>query len=383
MVCVSVRLGDKGVSKQTARVAPLELEPGRRTLVVSDIHGNLRLLRGLLDRAAFSPEDTLIVLGDILERHVDSLETLRYLMELSRRRDVRFLLGNCDNLVIDFVDHGGELLDDFFERWTGRLGLRSCLTRMAQLTGTPLRDRRDYPHAREVFRRAFAPELDFLRAMPHILMNDTYLLVHGGVPREEGLEELDAFSCMKNDHFWEQGYTFQRWVIVGHTPVTLYRGDIASAQPIVDRERHIISIDGGCTLKWDGQLNALILPRTPGEEFGLVSYDGLPTVTALDPQDPSPDPVNIRWGRSGLEVLERGEEFCRCRHLETGRELDILTEYIQRREGRTFCEDATDYRLPVSPGDRLGVVRTTSRGLLAKKDGVTGWYFGATAPEDR
>lgn len=40
------------------------------------------------------------------------------------------------------------------------------------------------------------------------------------------------------------------------------------------------------------------------------------------------------------------------------------------------CEDSTDYRLPVEPGDVLKVVERTSRGILAKKDGVTGWYFG-------
>lgn len=77
-----------------------------------------------------------------------------------------------------------------------------------------------------------------------------------------------------------------------------------------------------------------------------------------------------------MEVLERGEEFSRCRHLESGRELDILNEYL-RFDGGVHCEDSTDYRLPVSPGDRLGVVRATGRGILCKKNGVTGWYFGA------
>ena len=42
----------------------------------------------------------------------------------------------------------------------------------------------------------------------------------------------------------------------------------------------------------------------------------------------------------------------------------------------TRCEDSTDYRLPVEPGDALSIVRATSRGYLAKKAGVTGWYTG-------
>ena len=39
-------------------------------------------------------------------------------------------------------------------------------------------------------------------------------------------------------------------------------------------------------------------------------------------------------------------------------------------------DDFTDYALPVKKGDRLSVVKVTSRGIIAKKDGVTGWYYG-------
>mgnify|MGYP001029485412 FL=1 len=367
------------MSRKTAKVAPLVLEPGRRTFCVSDVHGNLPLLKGLLEKLGFSEADTLIVMGDIVERNTGSLATLRYLMELSRGYDLRFILGNCDNLVLDFVDEGGELLDSFFERWIGNLGDRSVLVQMAREAGASIESRADYPLARRTFRERFSAELDFMRAMPHILLNDDYLLVHGGVSREDGLESLIAFDCMKNDHFWEQGHVFQRWVIAGHTPVTLYRGDIPDADPIIDEASHIISIDGGCTLKVDGQLNALLLPARPtcAAEFSFVSFDGFPTVTALEWQEGSECSVNIRWGRSALELLEGGEEFSRCRHVETGRELDILNSYLRFRPEGVTCEDSTDYRLPVEPGDTLGVVRTTGRGILCKKGGVTGWYYGA------
>ena len=81
---------------------------------------------------------------------------------------------------------------------------------------------------------------------------------------------------------------------------------VPSAAPLLAEGRHIASIDGGCSLKVDGQLNALVLPERPGGAFSWFAYDGLPTATALDPQAPSADSVNIRWGRNALEVLERG-----------------------------------------------------------------------------
>ena len=88
-----------------------------------------------------------------------------------------------------------------------------------------------------------------------------------------------------------------------------------------------------------------------------------------------PRPVTIH----ALEVLERGAELSLCRHLETGRVLEVLTEYLYVDRGVTRCEDSTDYRLAVRPGDTLSVVRRISDRALVKKDGVTGWYFGRLA----
>ena len=360
-----------------AVVRPIDLPPGKRVLVVSDIHGNLPFLKGLLDKVGFSQEDILILLGDLVERNEGSLDTLRYVMELSRTHSgVYTLRGNCDDLIVNFVDGDGRLSDSFFhDRWFS-FGERSMLVKMAHLAGRSVETMADYPAARAAIRERFGPELDFLRGLPHIFINDHYLFVHGGVPREDRLEELDAYGVMKNDDFWNQGHSFRRWVIVGHWPVTLYRTDIPSAKPIVDNRRHIISIDGACSLKWDGQLNALILPGEPGGEFSYVSYDGFPEMTGLDAQASNPDPINIRYGHTKVEVLKRGEELSICRHVETGREVEILTEYIWEREGETYCEDSTDYLLPVEPGDKLSVVRQISDRALCKKDGVTGWYFG-------
>ena len=89
----------------------------------------------------------------------------------------------------------------------------------------------------------------------------------------------------------------------------------------------------------------------------------------------APRPVTIH----ALEVLERGAELSLCRHLETGRVLEVLTEYLYVDRGVTRCEDSTDYRLAVRPGDTLSVVRRISDRALVKKDGVTGWYFGRLA----
>ena len=317
-----------------AVVRPLSLPADRRVLVISDIHGNLPFLKGLLKKVQFSTDDILLVLGDILEKSTGGLDTLRYLMDLRRTHTLFFLQGNCENVTLDFLN--GAWPDQAAAQYGNFWGEKCAWVSMAHQAGVDVSDPKAFPAARQAIEALFPEELAFLRAMPTILLHEHYLFVHGGVPREHHLETLSAWACMKNDAFLDQGHRFQRWVVVGHWPVTLYHPDIPSAKPLLLPDRHIASIDGGCTLKADGQLNALILPREPGGAFSYRAYDGFPVMTALASQAPSPDPLNIRWGHSALEVLSLGEEFSRCRHLETGRELDILTDYLRQGPQGTY-----------------------------------------------
>lgn len=349
-----------------------DFAPGRRIIAVSDIHGNLPFFDGLMEQVGLTPEDILILVGDMLEKGKDSFALLRRLMELSRTHTVYPLCGNCDGLVLRFFE-GDELDERFFSFYLPKHP-ECTLLQMAREGG--FEQYEDLPRLRANLRRTYPEAWAWLKKMPSILETEHLVFVHGGVPSLDHMEDLERWSCMKNDDFLGQNRSFKKWVIVGHWPVTLYHPDIPSSAPIFLPDRKIISIDGACVLKVDGQLNALILPSEDSEDFSWQCYDGLPTALALDGQEASADPVNIRWGRSALELLEEGEETSLCRHLETGRVMPILNHYLRRDDKGLWCEDSTDYALPVTPGDRLTVVARTKHGALCKKEGVTGWYYG-------
>ena len=349
-----------------------QFPPDRRIVAVSDIHGNLPFFDALMDKIALTPRDILVLVGDMLEKGRDSLALLRRIMDLCRTHTVYPVCGNCDGLVLNFFET--DRLDGRFFSFYLPQHPESAIRQMAREGG--FEQVEDLPRLRADLRAAYPEVWAWLKSLPTILETEHLVFVHGGVPSLENMEGLEKWRCMKNDDFLGQGHRFDKWVIVGHWPVTLYRPDIPSAAPIILRDRKIVSIDGGCVLKADGQLNALILPGEGSEDFSWTAWDGLPTATALDSQPAGTDPVNIRWGRSTLEVLERGEETSLCRHLETGRVLPILNRYLRRGPDGVWCEDSTDYALPVEPGDRLTVVARTGRGSLCKKDGVTGWYYG-------
>ena len=349
-----------------------QFHPGQRVIAVSDIHGNLPFFRALMDRIRLTTEDALVLVGDMLEKGPDSLALLRHLMELSKTHQLYPLCGNCDGLVLRFFET--DALDRSFFSFYLPQHPESTLRQLAREGG--FEQLEDLPRLREDLRAAYPEIRAWLEGLPTILETEHLVFVHGGVPSLSRMEELDRWRCMKNDDFLGQNRSFDKWVIVGHWPVTLYNPAVPSAAPILLPERKIASIDGGCVLKMDGQLNALILPSEDSHPFPWESWDGLPVVTALDGQEGSSNSINIRWGHSALELLEEGAETSLCRHLESGRVLPILNRYL-RRDGRgLWCEDSTDYRLPVSPGDRLSLVQATRAGFLCKKEGVTGWYCG-------
>lgn len=361
----------------TAKLLRPAIPPGRRVLALSDIHGNAEFFQGVLKKAKFTPEDVLILVGDLFEKGEESLRLLRLLLELDQTHTVYPLCGNCDHLDVIFLEGRpgiDEALWPVFRTWDRR----SLILQMGEELGLHPQGPEDLPQLRETILEKMPREVAYLRSMAHILEVGRYIFVHGGIDREEDMESLPAYGCMKNDNFVGQGRSFDHWVVVGHWPVTLYRPDIPVARPWMKEDQHIVSIDGGCVLKVDGQLNALIIPDVYQEDMDYVAYDGLPVVTALQGQEASRNPLNIRWSDSVVEVLEEGEDVCWCRHPSTGRNLWILRDYLYVRssDGKLHCEDSTDYEVPVSPGDRLALVASCSRGHLVKKDGVTGWYRG-------
>ena len=81
-----------------ARVVRTEFPSGRRVLAISDIHGNLPFFRGVLKAARYTPEDILVLVGDLVEKGPDSLALLRAVME--RLRAAGYAVGNVDCTVL-------------------------------------------------------------------------------------------------------------------------------------------------------------------------------------------------------------------------------------------------------------------------------------------
>lgn len=77
-----------------------------RTLVIGDIHGGLKALKQVLERAEVTAQDTLIFLGDYVDGWGESAQVIQFLIELDQKQHCIFLKGNHDAWCEDWLRDG-------------------------------------------------------------------------------------------------------------------------------------------------------------------------------------------------------------------------------------------------------------------------------------
>ncbi|WP_196896129.1 metallophosphoesterase family protein [Aureivirga marina] len=90
----------------------------KKTFVIGDIHGGLKALKQVLEKAPITKEDTLIFLGDYVDGWSESSEVIQFLIDLEKKQHCIFIEGNhdlwCKNWLkkaekpLVWLMHGGE-----------------------------------------------------------------------------------------------------------------------------------------------------------------------------------------------------------------------------------------------------------------------------------
>lgn len=341
----------------------------KRILVTSDIHGCFDLFKALLKKLEYRPgEDTLVIIGDLVQKGCQNLDTVRFTMELSKQKNVFVLMGNNDIFTLEGTDK------DIFEHGT-YYRERSVLGEMTLAMGLPFPKNIEETHAlRKKMELAFSQELAFLRGLPHILETDRFLFAHAGLENED-LEHQTLKYVLSVPQFHETvKYSFQKLLLVGHWPVSNYRTDCLSEAPIYHQSCNVLSIDGGNTLKSFGQLTGVILDNETGE-WSWTGVDGLPKIQAPFSQLARPG-VAITWPDNLVEVLERRGNIARCRAKKNGAVLDIPVDFLYEKDGEVRTDDITNALLDVKQGEIVSVVREFGDRILIVKNGEAGFLKG-------
>jgi serine/threonine protein phosphatase 1 len=189
-----------------------------KTFVVGDIHGRCAQLLNLLDMLPRDPQaDTLVFLGDLIDRGADAPGCVDHILKLTRENpeQVICLRGNHEQMLLDFFDG---LSTIWLSPVTG--GERT----FEQYTGLPVRVRSeaDLDEMRRAFAESFPAEhLEFMRALPYYYEDEHAIYVHAGLDEGKHPRESSTVSLLwMRDMDFYKNYRGKPCVF-GHTPTPL------------------------------------------------------------------------------------------------------------------------------------------------------------------
>lgn len=186
-----------------------------KTFVIGDVHGRCAQLETLLEVLPRDEStDTLVFLGDLIDRGADAPGCVNRVLELHRSNPERVvcLRGNHEQMILDFIDGtsniwitpvtGGERT---YEQYAGR---RLSINSEA-----------DIEEARQTIENKVPSEhLDFFRDRPFYFENEYALYVHAGL--DHGKHPRDTAPQLL---LWSRDKDFYKHYrgkpcVFGHTP---------------------------------------------------------------------------------------------------------------------------------------------------------------------
>jgi len=166
---------------------------------IGDIHGSLTALNTIFNQELIIRTDTVVFLGDYIDRGPDSKGVLDFLIKGKRDFHFEFILGNHEIMmqaaaksrekVFEWLPHGGDQTLDSY-------GIG------------------DDPYW---FNKIDSSHWDFIDSCLPFLEIDQFIFVHAGLEKGKSLEEQNKYHLFWKPQEVPEQYDITKTVICGHT----------------------------------------------------------------------------------------------------------------------------------------------------------------------
>jgi serine/threonine protein phosphatase 1 len=207
-----------------------------KIFAIGDIHGCYDKLLRLMEQLPYDPErDTLVFLGDYIDRGTRSKDVITFLCGLRHRvKNLILLIGNHEFLLLEYHRTGDPALLPYLRH----LGIDATLNSFKAKSPKSLDGMLFLNEEHRQF---------FLSLLPYWETED-YIFVHAGLEPNTPLKQQDLSSlCEARSTFLWEDHDYGKLVIFGHTPFDM---------PFVTPTR--IGIDTGAV--YGNMLTAVELP---------------------------------------------------------------------------------------------------------------------------
>ena len=181
--------------------------------VLSDIHGNERRFRSILRQIRLGKEDTLYILGDVIDRHPGGIRILRQIMAAE---NMKMLLGNHEYMMLRALGRSY----DHSEEHTGRLQAQA-VSHWYRNGGKVTHD-----HFKRLRKATREEIIRYLLELPLQIELPGYCLVHAASPESfvTPSRYLNAAHFAVWNRWQEVSFPDRDSILVfGHTPTRHYR----------------------------------------------------------------------------------------------------------------------------------------------------------------
>ncbi|MDP7992974.1 metallophosphoesterase [Bacillus sp. MHSD_36] len=355
------------------KIKKLSIPNDVRVIVISDIHGELALLKELLHKVNFKDEDYLIINGDLCEKGRDSVGVVNYVIDLVvSKPNVYVVEGNCEVVVEALVNENPALINylctrknTIFNEWLGKLKVT-------------VNEESNICEVKNILMGHFSKEIKWLTELPTVIETEDYIFVHAGLEDREDWKETERKNAIAMPEFFNKSHRAHKYVVVGHWPVVNYSEKVPSNNPVIDKKKKMIAIDGGNAIKEAGQLNAFIIQREPtGDMFSYTYVDYFPEYEVIADFNANTEMQGgVTYPYYYIAPMEKGQEFTICKQKETNTLLSVKNEYIRQLESGEYTvkTDISCAQISVRKGDVVSLIDGSCSGYdLVKRDGIEGW----------
>ncbi len=207
-----------------------------RLIGISDIHGEYEKLCRVLEKVSPQKEDTLVFMGDYIDRGTKSKEVVDKIIEMQNVCNCVYLIGSHEYALL----HANT--DDYYHYLFWNYGG----DRTADSYGG--------------FDNIFKIHGDFFKNLKFYYLTDKYLFVHAGINPKYSLEEQDEVDMVYiRRNFYEHKHNLPQKIIFGHTEFDT---------PQIQDDK--ICIDTGCGKYKTAPLTAIICEN--GSETFVNSF---------------------------------------------------------------------------------------------------------------
>lgn len=217
-----------------------------KTLVFGDLHGHYDETKKLVELVKPDDHDTLVFIGDYIDRGKQSFEVVEYMLELKQQYNCIFLKGNHEEM---FMDYMSGINNQLYTYNGGDKTIESYSDHRFDISQYTHYTDREFPEI----------HMDFFVNLKLYHEDEKYIYVHAGLFPNGTPPEKQSPNMLLwvREPFISSKQNFGKKVVFGHTPFH---------EPLNTENK--IGIDTG--IAYGGKLTCVILPD---EKFLSVSNE--------------------------------------------------------------------------------------------------------------